>query len=145
MDFSSTIGQSFGFCGVDNNTFCLMINGERVAFEAVENPDDGYRSMMEEVRVYHLPSSGRGSADKIFFHQPIVTVTVEEDPDTNGNGYRLVDSSGHVWLRFGTDHYDNYYPMFIFTYTPPRVCTVHEDCRGDFGLAAACAGVNLPD
>jgi hypothetical protein len=149
MDFNSLIGKSVGFCGVDNATFCLQDSvGNRLAFEAVENPDDGLRSMMDEVRVYHLPISGRGSADKIFFHRPIVTVTVERDinlDSSQSDGYRLVDSAGHVWLRFGTDTTDYYYPMFIFDYTPPRVCASHDDCRADFGLAAACAGVNLPN
>jgi hypothetical protein len=106
----SLIGKKVGFCGVDNNVFCLKPRGQdRVAFEAVEDEADGFRSMLAEVR--QVPLTGH-----IFFRQPIVSVTVERDEELEG--YRLVDSSGHVWFRCGTDERDDYYPCSIVDYTP---------------------------
>jgi hypothetical protein len=110
MDFNQLVGKQVDFYGTDNNVFCIG-QDKRTAFEAVEDESDGYRSMMEELR--HVPSKGH-----IFFRQPIARVRVELD--TELDGYRLVDKSGHVWLRVGTDRADGYYPVFTFDYQPKR-------------------------
>lgn len=103
--FYSLVGQEFPFFGVDNNTFKL---GDTV-YEAVEDESDGYRSMLEDVKV-------KDHEGLIFFGQPVATVRLVSD-DGEFDGYRLVDvADGHVWLRFGTDAADDYYPMFTFEY-----------------------------
>jgi hypothetical protein len=49
-------------------------------------------------------------------------VVAEEYDDNYSNGVRFVDvKDGHVWLRFGTDNTDDYYPYFVFEYKPRRV------------------------
>lgn len=119
MNFSDLYGQRLGFCGVDNNTFCVVTEaGERVAFEVVEDECDGYRSALEEVR--SIPLDGR-----IFFPTPIATLAAREAARDAGYfgeflGDELVDDGGHVWLRFGTDNSDDYYPNFTFMYDPRR-------------------------
>jgi len=114
MAFTALIGKVVGFCGVDNNVMCLSVRGGRLAFEAVEDESDDYRSMMEEVR--DVPVAGH-----VFHARPIARLRVEDDDAGDFSGYRLVDSvTGHVWLRFGTDHVDDYYPTFLFQYDPPR-------------------------
>jgi len=56
----------------------------------------------------------------IFFQTPLARVRVEDC--TSGHygtfdGYNLVDvTDGFVWLTFGTDNCDDYYPMFCFNY-----------------------------
>jgi len=34
-------------------------------------------------------------------------------------GYEFRDiEDGHMWLKIGTDYADEYYPCFVFRYTP---------------------------
>ncbi len=134
VSLESLVGKKVGFCGVDNLSFCVVTpEGERVAFEAVEDPDDGYRSHLDDVNETSL-------VGLIFFRTPVATLTVAHDEDLSG--YRLFDKDGHDWLRIGTDNYDDYYPCFTFAYTPPKTevgCQTHDDCREDAGLGVACA------
>lgn len=116
--FGDLLGQRVGFCGVDNNTFCLVTpEGERLAFECMEDPCDGYRSHMDEI--VQVPIEGH-----IFFPSPVALVTVGRD-DSEGSGafdgYRLIADDGHVWLRFGTTNTHDWYPGFAFWYDPPKV------------------------
>jgi hypothetical protein len=105
-------GRPVDFYGVDCNVFCIGKSGERFAFEAVEDENDGYRSMLEELRP--VPVDGH-----IFSKTPIARVVVEDCPELSG--YRLRQAAApHVWLELGTDYSDDYYPMFIFRYTPPQ-------------------------
>lgn len=108
-------GLEADFFGVDNNYFKL----DGCVFEAVEDPDDGYRSCMEEVRMKD------SSAGLIFFQTPLALVRVTEEVNGLGHryndfaGYALVDvMDGHVWLIFGTDEADDHYPSFTFDYFP---------------------------
>lgn len=103
------------FFGVDGNTFRVRAGGELLTFEAVEDAEDGYRSCMEEIEL--RPNVG------VFYGAPVATVTFcETDRSSDGSrafrGWEAVDADGHRWLVFGTDNSDDYYPSFIFTYTP---------------------------
>lgn len=105
------------FYGVDNNMLRVGVNGELLTFEAKEDESDGYRSMMNEVAL--VPGLGG-----VFSGVPFCEVTVMVAPGNSGShgsfdGYQLVDMRGHVWLTFGTDNSDDYYPSFTFSYTPP--------------------------
>ena len=112
MNIEDLVGQKVGFCGVDNNIFCIVTpTGERLAFEVVEDECDGYRSACEEVKSVPLE-------DRIFFPSPVATLTVQEEPTLGG--HKLVDDAGHAWLSFGTDNFDDYYPCFTFSYDPPK-------------------------
>lgn len=111
--FSELVGQVVEFYGVDNNAFCVKLSGtdSRRAFEAMEDENDGYRSMCEEV--VSVPLKGH-----IFFGRPIANVLVQVDDEIDG--YRLVDAKTmHVWLRMGTLYLDEYYPAFCFEYNVP--------------------------
>lgn len=110
------IGTTQPFYGVDDKRFKL---GEHI-FEAVEDESDGYRSYLGAIK-YVDPQR------PIFFEHPLANVVVHEyenEPDDfygTSEGFRLVDASGHVWLRVGTDNVDDYYPVFRFEYTPREV------------------------
>ena len=40
---------------------------------------------------------------------------------TNFDGYILKDpTNNHIWLAFGTDDVDDYYPCFKFAYNPDK-------------------------
>ena len=95
-----------------------MIDG--VVFEVLEDPDDGYRSHMAGVLA-------RSAKDYNFYEKPIAKVRLEkiaEEEREMGavekmHGYKLIDvKDGHAWLTFGTEWYDDYYPMFRFQYAP---------------------------
>lgn len=110
-------GQYVNFYGVDGNCFKLG----NVVFEAIEDENDGYRSMLDAVEVVEK--------DCIFSGTPLTAVnvlSVEEKSDYNDDyfvpfcGYRFIDNEGYTWLKIGTSSYDDYYPMFTFEYTPPK-------------------------
>ncbi len=122
MKFDELLGQMVDFYGVDNGRFRLGMAGQLVTFEAVEDENDGYRSMMSEVRL--VPDV---EAAGIFFATPIASVVVtdatmptdHESGRHSFDGYALRDATtGHVWLTLGTDNDDDYYPCFTFDYQP---------------------------
>lgn len=117
MKFEDLVVKEFYFYGVDNNSFKIGVH----IFEAEEDEDDGYRSFLRSVEV-------KDPAGLIFFGTPIATVRVADLDEISSDryetrplhdGYQLIDvDDGHVWLRFGTDVSDDYYPCFIFDYMP---------------------------
>lgn len=109
------------FYGVDGNTFCLGKGDTKIALEAIEDENDGYRSYFGCFSV--------SSLDKIFFGVPLARVRARETMTGSGydkfEGWELVDvKSDHVWLRVGTNNTDDYYPFFTFDYMIPG--TQHE-------------------
>lgn len=112
MNFKELLNKRVDFYGVDNNCFCVGYRGKRYAFEALEDENDGYRSMLDEIA--RVPIKGH-----IFFHTPVARVFVQSEAEIDG--YKLVDTrGGHVWLRMGTDHRDDYYPTMVFDYQPKQ-------------------------
>jgi hypothetical protein len=110
FDFESLVGTEADFYGVDNHCFKL----DDVIYESVEDEDDGYRSMLDCVQI-----NEEAKASKIFFGLPIARVVVESEDDGYFRGYKLTDlHDSHEWLRFGTEDYDDWYPMFRFEYSP---------------------------
>lgn len=99
----------FGFCGVCHNCFKL----DDKVFEAIEDPCDGYRSYLGTIQL----NSGEGLT---FFDAPIVQVRIKERNGHDSEGFVLEDETGHVWLEVGTNYVDDYYPTFVFYYTPSK-------------------------
>jgi hypothetical protein len=107
-------GQTHVFYGVDGLHFKL----DDTVFEAVEDPKDGLRSLLDTVVVY--------PQGLIFFLEPLAPVTVVELNNDNSQalydsfyGYGLIDpTDGHLWLVVGTATSQDYYPMFRFEYYP---------------------------
>jgi len=108
FNFDALLGKKYAFYGVCDCKFKL----DKVIYEAMEDENDGYRSMLGCV-IAKEPEDG------IFFKSPIANVwLVYEESDCDDN-YKLIDiTDGHVWLRFGTDNTDDYYPYFVFEYSP---------------------------
>ena len=101
-------GEYYNFYGVHDNCFKLG----SVVFDAIEDPDDGYRSYLQSIPI-------TDPKDLIFSTLPIVDVRVEMDLNFEEDGFfKLVDVNNHTWLTIGTDHTDEYYPWFVFDYTP---------------------------
>lgn len=105
---SFEVGKTYDFYGVDNSFFKL----DDVVYEAVEDESDGYRSMMEDIRENCNPDG------LVFFRGPIARVRVKK-VNERFEGYSLIDvTDSHEWLRMGTDDPDDYYPSYIFNYSP---------------------------
>lgn len=104
----------FDFYGAHSN--CLKLNS--MVIEALEDPDDGYRSYCGAIILRTDPGG--------FFNQPLARVRVCNNilgatDRSNGLWYLHDVEDGHVWLTIGTDNSDGYYPFFVFTYTPKLV------------------------
>lgn len=116
IKFEDLVGKEVDFYGVDNN--CFKLNNS--VFEAIEDKDDGYRSMLNEIK------TRRTRIGLIFFKTPIAKVTVTPVDVYDLDGCKLIDSDGHVWLEIGTSREDSYYPWFVFTYHPKEAEPVEE-------------------
>ena len=103
LNFDDLIGKNFKFYGATEHQLKL----DDMIWEVEEDACDGYRSMLGPI--------SRKVSNAIFFKRPIAKVKVTG----GGNEYLLTDvADGHVWLRFGTDNADDYYPWFVFDYQP---------------------------
>jgi hypothetical protein len=107
MLFDEVVGKTFKFYGVHDTFFKIG----RYIFEAIEDENDGYRSYLDSVET-------RSDENLVFLGRSFATVIVEAVEDgPYFNGFVLRDSTdGHIWLKFGTDNADDYYPCFIFEY-----------------------------
>jgi hypothetical protein len=107
MAFDDWLNGTYSFYGVCHNEFKL---NDQV-WEAIEDPDDGYRS--------YLGSIEKKDSNGIFFPDPLAQVHLTHEDNGNRDVYRLTDmNDGHIWLEFGTDDTDDYYPYFVFEYHP---------------------------
>ncbi|MDO8688648.1 MAG: hypothetical protein Q7R39_01305 [Dehalococcoidia bacterium] len=109
-------GRTFSFFGVCNEQFKL----DDTVYEAVEDEDDGYRSMLKAVIV-------APEAKGIFFQKSVAKVICTELEENRKDGIfsgwvftELLESGPHVWLTVGTGNSDDYYPYFVFNYKPRR-------------------------
>lgn len=105
VDVKSLLNQQFQFYGATENCFKI----DHRILEVIEDPEDGYRSMMDYVCEYDKD-------DIIFYPSPLDLVTIRAIDDDN---YEIIGiKDNHRWLLFGTDMTDDYYPFFVFDYTP---------------------------
>lgn len=106
VDFKSLVGSKAKFYGVESERFKLG----KVVFEVEEDPCDGYRSMLAGVSIVDNATITGGNG-------LLANVIIATDDDIEG--YKLIDAdTGHTWLRFGTSDHNDYYPCFLFSYTP---------------------------
>ena len=118
--FDSLVGYEYDFYGVDNNTFCIGVDGHRCAFEAHEDPEDGWRSHLSTVEV--------STTDQVYFSESLGRTILDFYEDYDFIGYVVRDvTTGHEWLKFGTDHTDEYYPLFTFAYRVMMPATSESD------------------
>jgi hypothetical protein len=108
VNFQKLVGEtaSLYYCN-EMNTFQLG----SVLFEVEADEDDGYRSYLQDVHIL------KTDAPKIQL------LGVVEITESSIDGYELRDrEDGFVWLQFGTDNSDSYYPCFVFnTYARPPI------------------------
>jgi hypothetical protein len=104
--FDSLVGGDVDYYGADTADHTFKVDG--VVFKILEDPDDGYRSHLGAIDYTSEHSS-------IFFQAPVARVVIIKHTPLYVVGWKLIDrEDGHVWLEFGTDHTDDYYPYFYF-------------------------------
>ena len=114
-DLGKNETRQFGYFGMDGN--CFKLDGR--VYEAIEDPSDGYRSSLEEVRLVEDPKE---LAKLVFPKRRIDTVIIVEGVG-DFSGHNLVSVGdvaprGYVWADIGTSHADDYYPSFVCTHLP---------------------------
>ena len=114
--FQNLTGMELDYYGADAGDHTFKVDD--IVFKVLEDPNDGYRSCLGAIDYTDEHSS-------IFFRTPIARVCIETYEGRNqewsqgDQGYQLVDiADGHVWLEFGTDNTDDYYPCFVFRHMP---------------------------
>ena len=101
IEFEQLIGNEAIFCGIDHNKFRI---GD-LTLEAIEDEDDGYRSSLQELRIVDNIN--------ILFKEKVTIISTDI-------GIALKGVHGII-LEIGTDNEDNYYPYFVFNYTPEKL------------------------
>ena len=103
------------------DTISFVLDG--VTYTATENPQDGYRSCMNDIAI---------SDRKVLNTFPPCHVMARMD--LGGEGYRgvceileLLDvTTGGCVLKVGTESADDYYPSYVAEFDP-RVMAVNQD------------------
>ncbi len=135
-DLDQFVGMDLAYHGANESTYRFKLGAQ--VFEMITCGDD-YREEMARV------DAVEPHKDDNFSETPLVTVRVvdvkrpwqrtENDDVTNvDSGYMLQDGAGHVWLTFGTDNKDDYYPNAVFAVTPkkerPETTNLDEVIKG---------------
>lgn len=108
ITFADLDGKTCILCAVEDFKFRM---GD-LTLEAVEDPDDGYRSCLSHLQV----------VDNIRpqFREKCTIRVVNDDIL-----YFITDSE-QIVLSVGTDPFDGYYPCFIFTFNPECLSCNYE-------------------
>lgn len=108
----SKAGAVFDFYGVNDTRFMLGSMLGKKVYKAIEDESDGYRS--------YLGTIEDGSGELFVYPgRSFAKVRVAVIENRFQDGYALIDAEDeHIWLTIGTDNIDDYYPSFMFNYTP---------------------------
>lgn len=100
-----------------NNRGYVVVGLSGYCYKFVENPDDGYRSYMEDEIVKYVGTPINNFA-------PVkVCVRLDNGLDNEAREVlEFVDAvTGKVILIVGTNNTDDYYPYCVFEYTPENM------------------------
>lgn len=105
----------------DEDAQCVIFRLDGVVYCAQENPVDGWRSLLKDVRVIQdVPKNVFPAEEVIVEHD-----TRGEDLERGDLGrdvlvMRSVKTEGDV-LEFGTLNTDDYYPLFVHRFMPQNL------------------------
>jgi hypothetical protein len=117
VDFSNeSIPTYEGSDYTEDSQVCrFRLNGN--VFVAMEDPGDGYRSSMRDIR-----SLGQGVLDNMF---PPVEVFALHRKERNRDQCDILEiydiATGKIVLEIGTDATDDYYPSFVASFHPENM------------------------
>lgn len=102
------------------NAIRFILDG--VTYEAIEDPADGYRSYMEELRT---------TDEKVRYTFPPVDVlcSLSEKYDDDVLCFRDV-ANGKLILEVGTENTHDYYPYCVFNWMPEKMaCNANAEAK----------------
>ena len=104
----------------DANVLNFELDG--VAYTAVEDPDDGYRSMMGALIYDTTPLRPGFQPFQVFCYTE--SATRKEDSADILTMRDVI--TGKIVLQIGTDRDDSYYPMFVARWIPENMAVNQE-------------------
>lgn len=104
----SGVDTSVADSGFYEDASYIVFIMDGVTYKAIEDPNDGYRSMMDKLFVCDDKVSNT-------FYPQVVTGHLSSDGDSIE--FRDIDN-GLIVLELGTDNSDSYYPSFVMCFTP---------------------------
>ncbi len=103
-------GESFEDCQVIN--FVI----DRKTYTATEDPEDGYRSSMREIK------QSKAVVKNIFPPVPVMGIMRGKNGSEDNDIIDFYDTkSGLVVLSIGTGNTDDYYPYFVAEFSPQNM------------------------
>lgn len=94
-----------------------------IHYLAVEDPDDGYRSYMEDLHITDDP------CEIPLPDVEVVCYMMEDDKWQHVNVLVFIDAvNGKEILSIGTENYDDYYPYCVLHYTPGNMSCNERRC-----------------
>lgn len=121
--FNERVADEWGGGFEDCQVMSFVLDDK--AYSAIENPGDGYRSMLREVRVV-----GPALVKNRF--EPIEVLAIYRDRSRHDSADLLQvydTANAKLVLEVGTDHSDDYYPSFIAEFTPENMSINEDDDR----------------
>ena len=133
MELKDLVGKHL-LTGVDEFTKAEIVYGgfedcqylnfilDGVTYTVIEDPDDGYRSSMKEIKVSDVPLTN--------MFAPIEVIASYKDIDkygTKGDLLIITDAkNGKVILEIGTEDTNDYYPSFVANWSPENMAVNNE-------------------
>lgn len=114
VDYGNVQKEEWSGHWEDCQTLAFRLDGK--VYVAVEDPSDGYRSMMSEfVESYNTTMKNE-------FAPCRVLARMKADDYGRNDTLELIDlKTGLVVLEVGTDNYDDYYPCFVANFAPQNM------------------------
>jgi len=136
VDLSWFIGRKFNLTGVDTTgaismktwgddfKSCQAVNFilDGITYSAIENPDDGYRSSMHEIRVTDAVVANTFPSCAVF-----VEYMPDDDYGTNDVALFKDKITGKTVLEIGTHSSDDYCPSFVGAFHPEAMAVNVRD------------------
>lgn len=94
----------------------ILFELDGVSYQAIEDPEDGYRSMMREIQPVGILPNNRFAPVEVLAVMRLAEVRYGNDI------LDMYDTiTGKLVLSVGTDHNDDYYPSFVAEFTPENM------------------------
>jgi len=114
VDFATETLLQYGTHYEDCQLVNFVLDGK--TYTAVEDPNDGYRSSMAEIKVTDFKVANT--------FEPVQVVGMMRVGRFQGD-YDVLDlvdvKTGKIVLSVGTDHTDDYYPTFVSDWQPENL------------------------
>jgi hypothetical protein len=107
---SKAVKEEYG----DGFEDCQIIRFQlgKIVYQCIEDPSDGYRSSMREIRLSKEPIKNRFKGVKV----------IGKHSDKGEDILELIDvKTGKTVLMVGTDNSDDYYPSFVASFQPENM------------------------